>query len=104
MCLQDLSSILALALHCHSVFDISHFFIIVLDPFVPLSTIMIQNVSFFLDMMSSFIYFVKYLLISSLFLLPLIGNKRLLSLQFVDSSFNTDHLLVPYHSSPMSQH
>ena len=92
MCLQDLSSILALALHCHSVFDISHFFIIVLDPFVPLSTIMIQNVSFFLDMMSSFIYFVKYLLISSLFL------------QFVDSSFNADHLLVPYHSSPMSQH
>ena len=43
----DVSSILALALHCHSVFDISHFFIIVLDPFVPLSTIMIQNVSFF---------------------------------------------------------
>merc|ERR1712004_711726 len=49
-------------------------------------------------MMSSFIYFVKYLLISSLFLLLLIGNKRLLSLQFVDSSFNADHLLVPYHS------
>ena len=103
MCLQDLSSILALALQCHSVFDISHFFLIVLDPFVPLSTMLIQNVSFS-SVYDVFIYIFCQIFVDLVpFLLLLIGNKRLLSLQFVGSFFNADHFLVTYHSNPMSQ-